>query len=137
MRFVLIFLLCAEGAMADVVVATRTIRPTTIITANDVAIVRGDRPDAFDRVENVVGQEARVALYQGRPILVTSIGPPALIDRNQIVSVRFKNGGLTITTDGRALERGGLGDRVRVMNTASRATVFGYVQADGSVVVKP
>ena len=137
MRSFLVLLLLTQAVQADMVVATRTIRPTAVLTANDVTIIQGSRPDGFDRVEDVVGQEARVALYQGRPVLVDSIGPPALVDRNQIVSVRFQNGGLTITTDGRALERGGLGDRVRVMNTASRATLFGYVQADGSVVVKP
>lgn len=137
MRFLLALLLLSQAALADVVVPTRTIRPDTVITAQDVTIVQGERPDSFDRVEDVVGQEARVALYVGRPVLLTSIGPPALVDRNEIVLMRFAQNGLVITTDGRALERGGVGDRVRIMNLNSRATLFGYVQADGSISVNP
>lgn len=137
MRILLALLLMSQAALADIVVPTRTIRPDTVITAQDLTIVKGQRPDAFDRVEDVVGQEARVALYMGRPVLLTSIGPPALVDRNEIVLLRYAQQGLVITTDGRALERGGVGDRVRIMNLSSRATLFGYVQADGTISVKP
>ncbi len=136
MRFFLTILLFAHPAFADIVVATRTIRPTTVILPADVSIVAGSRPNAFDRVEDVIGQEARVALYAGRAVLVDSIGPPALVDRNQIVPLRYQNGGLTISTDGRALERGGVGDRVRIMNLNSRTTLFGYVQEDGTIKVR-
>ena len=58
-------------------------------------------------------------------------GAPAIITRNQVVVVQFKGNGLHITTDGRALERGAVGDRVRIMNLSSRATLFGQVQQDG------
>lgn len=136
MRVFFAFLFLCQGALADVVVPTRTIRPDTLITAQDLTVVQGYRSDAFDRIEDVVGQEARVALYVGRPVLFTSIGPPALVDRNEIVLLRYAQNGLVITTDGRALERGGIGDRVRIMNLSSRATLFGYVQADGTVSVK-
>lgn len=123
--------------MADVVVPTQTIRPNTVIEMDQVTVAQGNRLDAFDRLEDVVGQEARVALYAGRPILLDSIGPPALVDRNEIVLLRYSHDGLVITTDGRSLERGGIGDRVRIMNLSSRATLFGFVQPDGSVAVKP
>ena len=136
MRAILALIVTAQVAQADIVVATRTIRPTTVLLPSDVTIVAGTRVGAFDRVEDVVGQEARVALYAGRPVLLESIGPPALVDRNQIVALQYRNGGLTITTDGRALERGGVGDRVRIMNLSSRATLFGYVQEDGSIKVR-
>ncbi|MEP3638570.1 MAG: flagellar basal body P-ring formation chaperone FlgA [Paracoccaceae bacterium] len=137
MKILVALLLLGQSAAADVVVPTRTIRPESIVSFSDVKLVDGQRQDAFDRLEDVVGQESRVALYVGRPILFSSVGPPALIDRNQIVSLRFEQSGLIITTEGRSLERGGIGDRVRIMNLASRATLFGYVQEDGTVVVKP
>jgi flagella basal body P-ring formation protein FlgA len=63
------------------------------------------------------------------------LGPPALIERNQIVQVRFAGSQLIINTEGRALERGGVGDRVKVMNLSSRTTLFGYVQSDGHIAV--
>lgn len=135
MRFFIIFLLIGTTAWADVVTPVRTLRPGTLITSADLAIKAGEQAGMFDRVMDVVGQEARVALYAGRPIPFDGIGPPALINRNQIVSLHFQAAGLRISTEGRALERGGLGDRVRIMNLSSRTTLFGYVQADGSIKV--
>lgn len=136
MRFFLVFWFIATAASADLVTPTRTLRPGTLITEADLVVKGGGQSGMFDRIADVAGQEARVALYAGRPIPFSAIGPPALINRNQIVSLHFQASGLWISTEGRALERGGIGDRVRIMNLNSRATLFGFVQADGSVKVK-
>jgi len=133
--FTLLFGLFAQSALADVVTPVRTLRPGTLIMAADLVIREGDRPGMFDHIMDVVGQEARMALYAGRPIPFDAVGPPALIDRNQIVSLKFEANGLRISTEGRSLERGGIGDRVRIMNLSSRATLFGYIQEDGTVKV--
>lgn len=137
MRQIIALCLClvANSALADVVTPVRTIRPGALIAETDLTLKSGNRPGAFDRISDVVGQEARTALYAGRPIAFDAIGPPALVDRNQIVSIHFETRGLMITTDGRALERGGIGDRVRIMNLSSRSTLFGFVQADGTIKV--
>ncbi|WP_299826071.1 flagellar basal body P-ring formation chaperone FlgA [uncultured Roseobacter sp.] len=132
----LLVLSTTSHALADTVVPTRTIRANAIITDVDVGTRAGQVANGFDRVTDVIGQEARTTLYAGRPILIDDIGPPALVARNQIVSIRFEASGLIITTEGRSLERGGVGDRVRIMNLTSRATLFGQVQPDGSVKVK-
>ena len=64
------------------------------------------------------------------------IGPPAIITRNQIVGLRYYANGINISTEGRALERGAVGDRIRVMNLGSRATIFGQVLNDGTIQVR-
>ena len=125
----------AFPVFADTVVPARTIRPHQIITEMDVTFAAGDLISGFGRLSDVIGQEARVALYAGRPILVGDIGPPAVIDRNQIVGLRYSSGGISISTEGRALERGAVGDRIRVMNLGSRATLFGQILEDGTVKV--
>ncbi|APX13285.1 flagella basal body P-ring formation protein FlgA [Tateyamaria omphalii] len=135
MRWIGILCLTASVASADMVTPTRTLRPGTVITSADLALLDVVQPGVFDRLLDVVGQEARIALYAGRPIPFDAIGPPAIINRNQIVPLFFNTSGLSITTEGRALERGGIGDRVRVMNLSSRATLFGFVQEDGSIKV--
>jgi flagella basal body P-ring formation protein FlgA len=76
-----------------------------------------------------------VTLYPGRPILENQVGPPALVERNQVVRMVFLRGGLAITAEGRALDRGGFGEAVRVMNLSSRQIVSGAVAADGSIEV--
>ncbi|MEP1767151.1 MAG: flagellar basal body P-ring formation chaperone FlgA [Sulfitobacter sp.] len=128
--------LFALPVFADTIVPTRTIRPTQIILESDLALVAGELPTGFSLPQDVVGQEARVALYAGRPILVGDIGPPAIVTRNQIVSLHYFSQGINIATEGRALERGAVGDRIRVMNLGSRATVFGHILEDGTIQVR-
>jgi flagella basal body P-ring formation protein FlgA len=131
----LLFCFLPPSLWADIVVPTRTLRAGDILTIDIVRLVEGENKSSFDRIEDVVGQEARTALYANRPILFDQLGPPTLIQRNQIVQVRFAGSRLMINTEGRALERGGVGDRVKVMNLSSRTTLFGYVQPDGHIAV--
>jgi flagella basal body P-ring formation protein FlgA len=46
-----------------------------------------------------------------------------VIDRNEIVTLRFNAGGLLISPTGRALDRAAEGERLRVINLSSRVTV--------------
>lgn len=133
----LLFLVLPDMTMAESLVATRTIRAQSVVQAEDVALVDAAIPGALTAVEGAVGKEARVTIYAGRPVKATDIGSPALIDRNQIVSLSYQTGGLAIVTEGRALARGGAGDVIRVMNLASRSTVSGRVTPDGTVQVGP
>ena len=120
---------------ADSLVATRTLRAQTVLTAADMTLVEAAIPDALADPALAVGLEARVTLYAGRAIRAADVGPPALVDRNQVVSLIYLAGGLGIVTEGRALARAGAGDAVRVMNLSSRSTVTGRVAPDGTVLV--
>jgi flagella basal body P-ring formation protein FlgA len=126
---------CGSAAFSESLTTTRLVRPNAIIAPTDLGVLSVDVPGALPSDADIIGLEARVTLYPGRPILLDHVGQPALIERNQPVVVFFQNRGLTIATDGRALSRGAQGDVVRVMNLSSRHTVSGRVQADGSVVV--
>lgn len=126
----------AEPAATDqTLVARQPIRAQAVVAASDVTLLPGHTPGALSDPAEAVGLEARVTLYPGRPIRADQLGPPALILRNQIITLRYSNAGLEIVTDGRALDRAGLGDRVRVMNLKSRATVTGRVAGPGLVEV--
>ncbi len=120
---------------ADTLIAARTIRSQTLLSTADVIVVSNDLPGELSRPEDVVGLEARVVLYEGRPISASDVGPAAIIERNQIVTLVFNKGPLSIATEARSLGRGGIGDAIRVMNLASRNTVSGTITPDGSVVV--
>ena len=52
-----------------------------------------------------------MAIYAGRPVRPGDLGPPALVERNQLVPLVYQPGGLAISTEGRALGRGGGGRR--------------------------
>ena len=134
--FLTAFLILGSPTLADVLVPLRTIRAKEIISSGDIAVKPVDVPGALSEPSAVIGKEARVALYAGRPLRPGDVGPPALIDRNEIVSLLFKRGGLEIMTEGRALDRAAAGETVRVMNLSSRTTITGFVRADGSIEVR-
>ncbi len=123
----------AAPALAEGAVAARILKAKAVIRATDIEI--GDDPAAALPPEAVVGREARVTIYKGDAIRPEDLAAPALIERNQVVILRFAAGPLRIETEGRALARAGAGEPVRVMNLASRATVTGTVLPDGSVGV--
>lgn len=131
----LVALLAAGAVLADTVQVVRAIRGQTVLAAVDLAVVEGEVPGAATTIAEVAGKEAKVTLYPGRPILLAQVGAPALVERNAVVRMNYAHGPLRIVTDGRALDRGGAGEPVRVMNLASRQTVTGIVATDGSVVV--
>ncbi len=92
-------------------------------------------PGAIASIEEAVGLEAKVALYPGRPILLSQLSAPALVERNAVVRMAYVSGPLRIVTEGRVLDRAGKGEMVRVMNLTSKQTVTGVVAADGSIEV--
>jgi flagellar basal body P-ring formation protein FlgA len=135
--WVLPFALYTASAHADALITTRVIKAGSILQQADVTIVDADIPGALSDPQAVTGKEAKQTIYPGRPILPDQLGPPTVVERNQIVGLAFIAGGLAITTEGRALARGGVGDVIRVLNLASRNTVQGQVMPDGTVRVSP
>jgi flagella basal body P-ring formation protein FlgA len=135
LRIACIIATMAPPVSAETLVTTRNIRANAILSSADLAVVDRQIPGMLSSKDQAVGLEARVSLYAGRPIRPDDLGPPALVDRNQIVPLLYRRGNLTIATDGRALERGAVGDILRLINLGSRSTVTGVVQADGTVVV--
>lgn len=137
MRWLIPFLLLhlASVAGADTLVATGTIRSQGLIGPTDVMLIEGDTPGALSDPLAAIGMEARVNLYPGRPIRAADLQPPAVIERNEIVTLQFRQGGLLILTEGRALDRAGVGERLRVINLSSRSTVSATVLSAGLVEV--
>lgn len=137
-RLVMLLVAVVPGHLAaETVVAARMIRAQEILGPRDVAVIEDSVSGALSDPSAVIGQEARTNLYAGRAIRSGDLGPPALIERNQTVVLNYHHAGLAITTEGRALGRGGVGERIRVMNIASRTTVTGTVLVDGSINVGP
>jgi flagella basal body P-ring formation protein FlgA len=130
-------MLAAGAVLAQSVQPVRAIRSHTLLTAEDLELADAAVPGAVTSIEAAVGQEAKVALYPGRPILQGQLGAPALVERNQVVRMSYMRGPLRIVTEGRALDRAAVGEPVRVMNLASRQTVSGTVAEDGSIEVGP
>ncbi len=137
--FLSIFLLFASAlaVSAQTVVAAHAIRARSIIAPEDLVVLDKDTIGGIEDAADVIGQEARVNLYAGRVIRASEIGAPAILERNQLVIMVYNIGLLSISSEGRVLNRAGVGEMVRVMNLDSRLTVTGRVLFDGTIEVSP
>jgi flagella basal body P-ring formation protein FlgA len=120
-----VFLMVVSPAWSSVVVPVSPIRAGTVISYSDVTLLDENIPGVLTEMQEVIGREAKVNLYPGRPIRIQDIGSPTIIRRNSRVQIIYRTDLLRIVVDGRALSPAGLGESVQVMNSASRMTVVG------------
>ncbi len=120
-------------------VPVRRIRPGEVIDAADLTTIRLplERAGAgfIASADQLIGQSPRRQMPAGRLILVGSVGSPIVVLRNRPVTLVFEDGPLLLAARGRALQEGGVGDLVRVMNIASSTVVTGTVTGAETVSV--
>lgn len=127
---------CAPASVfAETLTAARLVRPNTVLSAADLVLSDTVVPGALTSGATVVGMEARVTLYPGHAIRPEDVGPAALIERNQTVTLIYQSGGLLIAAEARSLSRGAAGDVVKAINLSSRTTVTGRVLPNGTIAV--
>ncbi len=124
-----------HNAIAETLIAARTLRANTIVTADDLKTIDQSIPGMFSDFDTAIGLETRKVIYAGKPISLNDLGMAAIVERNQIIPLIYSHGGLSIHTDGRSLQRAGLGEIIRVMNLASKTTITGTVSQSGAVYV--
>jgi flagella basal body P-ring formation protein FlgA len=117
------------------VLAARTLRVGTVLREADLKIQGGPDAGLRDSIAMLVGLETRRAIYTGRPVVAADLGPPTLVQRNAVVVMIYRDRGLGIRTEGRALESGGAGEVVRVINVASRQSILATVTGQNQVEV--
>lgn len=120
-------------------VPARRLMPNDIITLADLVVIelplgRLNSFSVTDEME-LVGQQVRRMLPEGRPVMTQSVMAPLVIDRGDRVRIRFEDGALVLTAPGRALGDAAAGDTVRVVNLVSNLTLVGTASGDGIVEV--
>lgn len=118
---------------------TRIIAPGDVITKADISwepypAKRLNRNSVIDQAE-MIGQTVRRAVRPGSPVRTNDLKAPVVIPKGSIVKMTISAGALTLTANGRALEDGGNGDTIRVMNTKSKQSVEAEVLSPGLVKV--
>lgn len=120
-------------------VPVRRIRPGEVIEPSDLTTIRLslDRAGAgfIASADALIGQSPRRQLSAGRLVQVGSVGAPIVVQRNRPVTLVYEDGALMLAARGRALQEGGVGDTVRVMNIASSTVVTGTVTGSETVSV--
>jgi flagella basal body P-ring formation protein FlgA len=86
--------------------------------------------------KSILGMAAKTPLEAGKPIYKHNLTIPLLIKRNDAVLLRVFTKNISLTAQGRAMENGGEGDTIRVLNTSSRKIIEGVVTGRGEVSIR-
>lgn len=112
-----------------VAVLVRPIARNEVIAADDVLVERRDRRfvdgGALSDPDRLVGMAAKRPLRAGEAISASSVEPPRIVRRGQLVTLVYQSPGLALTARGRALADAAMGEAVNVLNEQSRRTVEG------------
>ncbi len=115
-------------------VATGAVLTKSDIMWMDIPVNRVGR-NIVQASADLLGQAARRSLQANTPLRMTDVQRPVLIKKGESVMVRITNGNLSISMIARALDNGGKGDRIRIVNTMSHQTIEGVVEGAGRVSV--
>ena len=126
---------------ADAVVPTHSIARGEIIRADDLALERRPKAEVVGDVvaapADAIGRAARQPLHQGQPIRRPDLMKPELVKRDDNVALVFDAPGIMLTSRGKAVEGGGQGDLINVLNLQSKRTIQGVVTGLGRVDISP
>lgn len=132
-------ILPVAGATLAVPVLDHAVAKGDVLAAADFATqdVPAAQARAAPRLKDVVGMEAARALAAGTIIRPSDLIRPQLVRRGEPVTIALRDGGLAITTSGRALGSGAAGDFVRIVSLSTNRTLDGVVESTGTVRVSP
>ncbi|MCJ9430339.1 flagellar basal body P-ring formation chaperone FlgA [Kordiimonas marina] len=121
--------------MRDVPMFTRIVSPGEVIRKSDLtwgkmAAARINSRTVLN-MSDLVGQTVRRPERPGKLISTNDITVPIIIGKGSIITMMIRSGAMVLSTNGRALENGGTGDTIRVMNTKSKQTVDARVIKPG------
>lgn len=120
-------------------VARRDMKAGQIVTRDDIAVNRiaqdGRRRIDPANVDDLIGKEIKRTVRAGQNITANDVQTQVMVAKGKVVTLNFSKGNIMLSAKGKALENGGLGDSVRVMNLQSKSVVQGTVTGPETVLI--
>jgi flagella basal body P-ring formation protein FlgA len=85
----------------------------------------------------LIGQAARRPLPPDRPLRLSDVQKPVVVQKGTMVSMVVATPGMVLTAIGRAMQDGGQGDAIQLTNPQTKRTLQGIVTGPGTVKVAP
>lgn len=127
--------------MVEAPVLKRMVRNGEIIGEQDIEIRRfaleRTSNDMVTDIASLIGNTPVRGISAARPIRAQEISAPSIVKKNAMVQMRYKSGGMEITTSGQLLSDGARGDVVMVRNMTSKKTVQAVIADQSTVDVMP
>lgn len=123
-----------------VLCASRDLKRGEILGRGDVRLARKNLSRLSSRglthPEQVIGLRVKHQIREGTPLKEWMLEKSPLVKRGDRVTILAESGGLRVTVPGKVLEKGYLGELVRVQNTMSKKQVHARVLDPQTVVVE-
>jgi flagellar basal body P-ring formation protein FlgA len=134
-----VYLPARVAVFADYLVTRRALRPGQIIGPDDIALEHGDlaaQPGGtLTDPTRAIGVHARQAIAAGQALRTDQLRLPPAVEQGQIVRVVGTGTGFNVGAEGRAMNRAGDGEPVRV-RLANGQVITGTARAGGIVEMR-
>lgn len=111
----------------------------TMLTAADIVMrpipVKYADAGGFADPAQLVGMQLNRQSREGMLLKPSDVSPPTLIGRNDLVTIYYRQGPMTLTVKGQALGSAGAGASVQVLNLMSKRVITAKALAAGAVEV--
>lgn len=127
-------------SMREIPVFVRRMKRGEVVAASDVVVrevaEKRVRPDTYLLAEDkIVGQTLRRTLAGGHPIRRTDLDLPVAVEAGQEVNLIFRSGAMRLSDRGLAVDKGSIGDVIRVKNVKSGQMLRARVESPQDVLV--
>lgn len=123
----------------EVPVLNRRMPKGEIITADDIDWIRLPatrvRRNIIVDEDRLLGKTPRRGLRAGQPIRNGDVRAPVVVAKGSLVTMILKTRNMVLTSKGRAIENGAIGDTVKILNTRSKTIVEAVVAGANRVTV--
>jgi flagella basal body P-ring formation protein FlgA len=127
--------------MAELPVPVRRLAAGSLVQPGDLKLARvrsgAAKGEVLRNAADAAGLALRHQAQPGQPIPMAELARPPAVLKGARVTMLLQSPGLTLLAQGQALEAGGIGDHIQVLNPSSRAIVDAEIVAADRVRVSP
>lgn len=124
----------------EVPVLNHRVAPGDTISSADIDWIdmRADQTgsDTAASEAQLLGMTPKRGIPVNQPVRVRDLQSPRIVDKGSLVTITLTSPNLSLSAQGKALQDGGRGDVIRVVNTQSNRVVEAVVAGPGQVAVK-
>ncbi len=122
-----------------VMVASHQLQRGSILTAADIKLSRNNLANLsygyYETLSNGIGMKLKRRISAGTVLTPAMLTKPRIITRGQKVTIVAQSGSMLVRVNGKALDNGAIGDRIKVINIKSRKKLEGIITVAGEVKV--
>lgn len=127
--------------MMDVAVPTRRLAAGVVVQPGDLQMMRvralSSRGEVVRDPAQAIGKAVQRIAVAGQPLPLSDLARPMVVLKGARLLMLLQSPGLSLSAVGRALEPGGMGDQISVLNPVSGAIVQAEIVAPDQVRVAP